>query len=75
MAQSFQLHGATVSTTTLRHLFELLWSTPSKKLFKSAEHESEKYISVAASKKCYLISTGPNVFISYIQLSCKKIFI
>ena len=44
-------------------------------LIKSAEHRSENHVSLAASEKCYLISTGPSIFVFYIQLSCSKIFI
>ena len=41
----------------------------------SSEHRSEKHVSVAASEKCYLISTGPSTFVLHIQLCCNKIFI
>ena len=44
-------------------------------LIKSAEHKSEKHVSLDLSEKCYLIWTDPSVFISYIQLSCNNIFI
>ena len=45
-------------------------------------HKSEKHVSVtvsetsiAASEKCYLISTGPSIFVFSIQISHIKIFI
>ena len=34
---------------------------------KSVENKLEKHILVAASEKCYLISTGPSFFVFYIQ--------
>ena len=64
-----------------RRLLELLEkSTLSIKIFfivliKSAEGKSEKHVSVAPSEKCYLISTGSSIFVSYIQLSCNKLII
>ena len=42
---------------------------------KSSEYKSGKHVLMAASEKCYFISTGLSIFVLYIQLSCNKLFL
>ena len=42
---------------------------------KFAERKSQKHISVATSETCYIISTGPNIFVFIIQIAARNLFI